>query len=373
MSVTVFPNAALFDGSAHLGRVGDVVVSDGRITAVGTDSGRSGRGSSTSTAGSCCRASPTPTCTRSRAGSSGSAATSAGCPADAPATSRHVGEHAAASRDGWIQGGGWAMAAFPGGLPTARELDEVVGDRPVALANRDHHGMWVNTRALAVAGITARTPDPADGRIERDADGTPDRRAARGRDGDARPRAPGRRRRPAVRRVPRGPAPPPLAGDHRLAGRHRRRLLRHARPGPDLRPRGRGRRPHRHRRGALWWDRTRGREQVAELLAKREDWTRGRFSATAVKIMQDGVAENGTAALVEPYLDRCGHATGNAGISFVDPARLRRYVGELDAPRLPGPLPWPGRPGGARGARRPRGHRPAPPPPDRPPPARAPR
>jgi predicted amidohydrolase YtcJ len=49
-----------------------------------------------------------------------------------------------------------------------------------------------------------------------------------------------------------------------------------------------------------------------------------------VKIMQDGVAENGTAALVEPYLDRCGHATGNSGISFVDPLSLRDYVRELD-------------------------------------------
>jgi predicted amidohydrolase YtcJ len=50
-----------------------------------------------------------------------------------------------------------------------------------------------------------------------------------------------------------------------------------------------------------------------------------------VKIMQDGVAENGSAALIEPYLDRCGHATTNTGISFVDPAELRRCVGELDA------------------------------------------
>ena len=82
--------------------------------------------------------------------------------------------------------------------------------------------------------------------------------------------------------------------------------------------------------GALWWDRDRGGEQIPELVAKREDWTRGRFSATAVKIMQDGVAENGTAALVEPYLDRCGHATHNTGISFVDPERLRDHVRDLD-------------------------------------------
>ena len=45
--------------------------------------------------------------------------------------------------------------------------------RPVYLPNRDGHGAWVNTRALEIAGIDAGTPDPADGRIEREADGFP--------------------------------------------------------------------------------------------------------------------------------------------------------------------------------------------------------
>ena len=40
------------------------------------------------------------------------------------------------------------MSAFPGGNPTAADLDTVVADRPVFLPNRDHHGAWVNTRAL---------------------------------------------------------------------------------------------------------------------------------------------------------------------------------------------------------------------------------
>ena len=73
----------------------------------------------------------------------------------------------------WILGGGWAMAAFPGGTPTAADLDRVVPDRPAFLPNRDHHGGWANSRALELAGIDASTPDPADGRIERDADGRP--------------------------------------------------------------------------------------------------------------------------------------------------------------------------------------------------------
>ena len=73
----------------------------------------------------------------------------------------------------WIVGGGWAMESFPGGVPARGLLDQVVDDRPVVLVNRDHHAAWVNSRALALAGIRADTPDPADGRIDREPDGTP--------------------------------------------------------------------------------------------------------------------------------------------------------------------------------------------------------
>ena len=73
----------------------------------------------------------------------------------------------------WITGGGWAMSAFVGGTPSAAELDAIEPIRPVFLYNRDHHGAWANSAALALAGITAETPDPADGRIERLADGSP--------------------------------------------------------------------------------------------------------------------------------------------------------------------------------------------------------
>ncbi|MGE5137813.1 MAG: amidohydrolase, partial [Gemmatimonadota bacterium] len=73
----------------------------------------------------------------------------------------------------WITGGGWSMDAFPGGIPTRAALDAVVSDRPVYLPNRDGHGAWVNSRALELAGISAATPDPADGRIERDEAGEP--------------------------------------------------------------------------------------------------------------------------------------------------------------------------------------------------------
>ncbi len=60
-----------------------------------------------------------------------------------------VAEYSSALHPGaWVLGGGWTMSAFPGGLPTAADLDAVTGGRPAFLPNRDHHSAWVNTAAL---------------------------------------------------------------------------------------------------------------------------------------------------------------------------------------------------------------------------------
>ena len=88
--------------------------------------------------------------------------------------------------------------------------------------------------------------------------------------------------------------------------------------------------------GALWWDRERGEEQVASLVERRAEFSHGRFRATSVKVMQDGVMENGTAALTAPYLDASGQPTANSGHSFIEPTALRHAVALLDAGGLPG-------------------------------------
>lgn len=82
--------------------------------------------------------------------------------------------------------------------------------------------------------------------------------------------------------------------------------------------------------GALWWDRNRGAEQLDELVQRRAHHRELGFDSGAVKIMQDGVAENFTAAMLEPYLDCCGRRTDNRGLSFVDPDLLGGYVTALD-------------------------------------------
>jgi predicted amidohydrolase YtcJ len=231
----------------------------------------------------------------------------------------------------WIAGGGWSMSVFGAGGPTADELSSVVPDRPVFLLNRDHHGAWANHRALELAGLDRRSPDPVDGRLERDAEGSPTGTLHEG----------------AMALVARH-MPETTAEEYHqalLVGQSYLHSLGvtawqdailgdyagHADASPAyLRAVDSGELTARVR-GALWWDRARGAEQVAELVERREACTRGRFSAGAVKVMQDGIAENYTAAMTSPYLDACGCRTQNTGLSFVDPVALCEHVTRLDA------------------------------------------
>jgi predicted amidohydrolase YtcJ len=67
----------------------------------------------------------------------------------------------------WVIGRGWNQELWGlGRFPTAAELDSAVKDRPVWLGRVDGHAGWANSEAMKEAGITARTPSPAGGRIE---------------------------------------------------------------------------------------------------------------------------------------------------------------------------------------------------------------
>jgi predicted amidohydrolase YtcJ len=78
----------------------------------------------------------------------------------------------AAEPDEWITGGQWDSSAI-GQIPTREMLDVVSPDNPVFLGDTSEHSFWANSRALETAGVTADTPDPFDGILERDADGVP--------------------------------------------------------------------------------------------------------------------------------------------------------------------------------------------------------
>jgi len=75
--------------------------------------------------------------------------------------------------DAWLVGGRFDKNLW-GRWPNTAELDRVSGDRPAVLRSRDGHSRWLNTRALALAGIDATTADPGGGRIGRDREGKPD-------------------------------------------------------------------------------------------------------------------------------------------------------------------------------------------------------
>lgn len=73
----------------------------------------------------------------------------------------------------WVVGRGWMPTDFPDRTAHKRYLDAVFPDRPAVIRDRDGHQALANSRALALAGVTRDTADPADGRIEREPDGTP--------------------------------------------------------------------------------------------------------------------------------------------------------------------------------------------------------
>lgn len=77
----------------------------------------------------------------------------------------------AGDADAWLVGGGWAHELLP--HPTRQMLDAIVPDRPVALSDAGHHTLWVNSRALEIAGIDRDTPQPANGHVYHDEHGDP--------------------------------------------------------------------------------------------------------------------------------------------------------------------------------------------------------
>ena len=75
--------------------------------------------------------------------------------------------------EAWVRGLGYAPALSPDAEFDARWLDAAVADRPVALNASDFHTMWVNSKALELAGIDASTPQPGDGIVIKRDDGSP--------------------------------------------------------------------------------------------------------------------------------------------------------------------------------------------------------
>jgi len=228
----------------------------------------------------------------------------------------------------WILGGGWAMALFPDGLPSAAELDAVVPDRPAFLMNRDVHSGWANSKALALAGIDRSTPDPWDGRIERDRT-TGDPTGALHEEAAY----------DVWERVVPATTPEEWREAILVAQRHLHALgvtgWQDAWVRPDLL------RAYRDLddageltarvSAALWWDRHLGLAQIDTFVEQRAWGEGGQVRARTVKIMTDGVAETCTAAMLEPYLGADGVTTDERGRPYLDAEPLTEAVTALDA------------------------------------------
>jgi predicted amidohydrolase YtcJ len=221
----------------------------------------------------------------------------------------------------WVVGTGWSIDSFEGGTPSRADLDAVVPDRPAFFDNRDGHGAWVNTVALTAAGITRETPDPSGGRIERLESGEPQ----------------GTLHEDAMNAV--WKLLPPTTHEEWeeaiLGAQEQHHALgitawQEAKVLPETLAayRSLAERGELTMRieGNLLWDRELGDEQLDDLLELRAVGSVGRLRIRGAKIFVDGVLENFTGALLEPYV-----GTDNYGISMVAPEDLKRIVTLLDA------------------------------------------
>ena len=202
-------------------------------------------------------------------------------------------------------GGGWSLSAFPRGEPDRSLLDGVVGDRPAFLESNDGHVAWASSRALELAGVSAETPDPPDGRIIRDAHGVPTGTLVDGATELVTRHLPAATHQDWVRWLRAGQAqlhrwgitawqdahvePPQLAAyrEGAEAGWLTARIV-----------------------AAQWWERNLGLEQIEAFEQLRTEAAIGRLRAGSVKLMLDGILESGTALLTSPYLG----ADGKAGV-----------------------------------------------------------
>jgi len=236
---------------------------------------------------------------------------------------RYAAEH---PDEEWVWGGGWRFPWFPRGMPTKELLDELVPDRPAYLRVADGHAGWVNSRALEAAGIDETTPDPPGGRIERNPDGSIQGTLQEDGAMDLVERLRDDTADDIDRSLLRGQefllsfgitawqdawVEPVLHEAYtRLAGSGRLQAT---------------------VRGALWWDAAGDVEEQLERVVGQRSESTGRYRAESVKFMVDGVVENFTANMLEPYRDHDGDGTDNRGMTFFDDDALPEIVGRVAA------------------------------------------
>ncbi len=233
----------------------------------------------------------------------------------------------------WFRGGGWSVGQFDRHGPTAELLDRVVPDKPAFLPSSDHHDAWVNTRALELAGITAATPDPPDGWIERDEHGQPTGTLREGAQALVWDLVETTREEyaDALREAQAYLHSWGITGWHDALIGGYAGLDDPTQAYLDLLAAGE---LTAQVTASQWWDRTRGPEQVEELLAERDRLAGHGLDAGSVKVMMDGITETLTATVEEPWLDAHDCPCGSSGLPFLSTEQARAAVVAIDAAGL---------------------------------------
>lgn len=224
----------------------------------------------------------------------------------------------------WVVGRGWTYPAFgEAALPDKKYLDQVVPDRPAAMEGFDGHTWWVNSKALAAAGITANTPDPPNGHILRDprtgeATGTL-KEAAAGLVEKVLPQPTREQKLDALRAGLREAAKDGVVRIHSAGGDFE--VL-------DLldQLRREGRLTARFYVSYFLDPPELTTAALDEIEAARKKYNDEWISGGVVKTMLDGVVESHTAAMIAPYADD----PKLRGELFWGPANYKRAVAELD-------------------------------------------
>jgi predicted amidohydrolase YtcJ len=213
-----------------------------------------------------------------------------------------------------IYGSGWHNNLFPLSGPVKQDLDAIVPDRPVCLMSEDGHFSWVNSRAIAMAGITKETPNPTGGVIEKDArTGEPSgtlRETARDLVQNILPPFTVEQVKGSIRafmqeagRVGITTVHDPLlilpdaSGQLNGFGAGRNNIQAYAELASD-------RELTLRVRGTVLTDPTLNADQVRAIKSACEHQDDRLFKMTGIKVFVDGVVEGGTAYLLEPYANK---------------------------------------------------------------------
>jgi predicted amidohydrolase YtcJ len=236
-----------------------------------------------------------------------------------------ISKCAAGDPDGdWITGGGWSMSVFgPGAKADKKIIDELVSDRPVYLTTADGHTGWANSTALEIAGITKDTPDPADGIIDKDPEtGEPIGSLQEGAMALIEPYIPppSHARRVAALKYS-------LDKMHSLGITSFQKAYAYEEDLEAYEELDSAGELNMRVVAALLWDNHETEEQLPALLELRQRFLKGNIRPTSIKIFVDGVMENYTAVMLEPYLVE----SGTRGIPMIDPNYLSEAVSQIAA------------------------------------------